>query len=701
MTTRSGGRRTPSPLPPSGRRRSPISLGGGGGDRIRVPTVAPPVPPTTDVLKRARSRTSLLATLVVVALGAIGVRAASLCVVPSDVTLDRGNSQRWEQMILRARRGALLDRDGDPLVVSVDTPTVVVDPELAQELLEHERHALARRAAHLLDLSVDEVLDKMAKPGRYARLATKVHPKVATDIQDIGSRVFFVEADQRRYYAEGALAGHVLGFVDGAGEGRTGLEASLDPWLRGSTALMQRRRDRHGLDVDRLRDIDRIRTAGMDVHLTLDRRIQHITERALEGVMERSKPAAAMAVVLDPRTGDVLALANTPVYNPNALPDDQGLMRNRAVLDEFEPGSVLKPFVAAAALEEGKVQLDTLIDCENGRWSVGRSRIGDDHPHGRITVSEVIKYSSNIGSAKLAFLLGAPTYLDYLERFGFGVPTGIELPHERDGRVRSAATIKPIELATTSYGHGMTATALQIASAMATLANDGVRMRPRLVTRVVDEDGVPVVIHEPEVLDRVISPSTARAITEAMVTVTEQGGTATRARVPGHRVAGKTGTAWKHENGRYTDGRIGSFVGFVPADDPKLAIVVVVDDVRQGSRYGGIAAAPAFAEIASQSLRVMGVAPDPAHLPTKPAARRDRPAPAPAPAVDAASEPLAFVDGGWRVPDLTGRSAREALASLQGADLRIELTGSGRVAAIEPAPGTPVPPGSPLRIILR
>jgi cell division protein FtsI (penicillin-binding protein 3) len=677
------------------RRRSPLGAGG----RIAVPTVEARAEAPSAVLARARRRTTLLAGVVVVALGAIGVRAASLCVVPSDVTVTRGSSQRWEQMVLRARRGSIYDRTGAPLVVSVDTPTVVLDPELSMELEDHDRAALARRLSRLLGIPVPAILEKMARPGRYARLATKVHPKIAADVADIGSRAVFLESDQRRYYTEGALAGHVLGFVDGAGEGKTGLEAGLDPWLRGSSALLQRRRDRHGLDVDRLRDVDRVSTAGMDVHLTLDRRIQHIAERALDNVMERSKPAAAMAIVLDPRTGDVLALANTPAYNPNALPDDQALMRNRSVLDEFEPGSVLKPFVAAAALEEGKVRLDTLVNCENGRWAVGRSRIGDDHPHGSITVSEVIKYSSNIGSAKLAFQLGAETYLDYLHRFGFGHPTGVELPHERPGRVRKAATIKPIELATTSYGHGMTATALQLVSAMGTLANEGVRMRPRLVSRIVDEDGVPVEIHEPEILDRVVSPRTAREITDAMVTVTERGGTATRARVPGYLVAGKTGTAWKHEGGRYTDGRIGSFVGFVPADDPKLAIVVVVDDVRQGSRYGGIAAAPAFAEIAAHSLRYLGVEPNPELLAAeRAAAPKPRRAPAAPEVAPPPRAPLTLVDAAWRLPDLTGRTMREALAALQGTELQLELVGSGRVASMDPPPGAHATPGSAVRI---
>lgn len=672
---------------PRRRHRAPSS------DRIRVPAVEAQIEPVGRVLTRARNRILVLSGVVTVALLAIGVRAATLCVTPNDEVVDRGSTQRWEQMVLRAHRGAIYDRSGDPLVVSVDTPTVVVDPDLLRELPSRERLSLARRVARVLDLPVEDVIQKMDRPGRYARVATKVHPRIASDILEIGNRAIFVESDQRRYYTEQQLASHVLGFVDDAGEGRSGIEAALDEYLSGTPVLMQRRRDRRGLDVDRLREFDRVSSAGMDVHLTLDRRIQHIAERALDGVMARHKPAAAMAVVLDPRTGDVLALANTPAYNPNALDGDEDARRNRAILDAIEPGSVLKPFVAAAALEEGRVELDTLVDCEGGTWRIGRARIGDDHPHDVITVSEIIKFSSNIGSAKLAFMLGAETYLDYLQRFGFGTATGVELPYERDGFVRPADTIKPIELATTSYGHGMTVTAVQLASAVATIGNGGVRMRPRLLSRVIDEDGVPARIVEPEVVDRVISESTARAVTQAMVSVTEQGGTATRAQVPGFRVAGKTGTAWKVEDGKYTNARIGSFIGFVPADDPALAIVVVVDDPREGSRYGGIVAAPAFAEIATHSLRHLGIEPS-IEVPAD-AALDTRQAPFSTPVARA---PLTVKEQGWVLPDLTGATMREALAALQGTGLTVELQGSGHLAAMEPRPGEQVAPGGAVRL---
>jgi cell division protein FtsI (penicillin-binding protein 3) len=620
------------------------------------------------------------------AISAIGIRAGTLCVTPSDRTVALGSQQRWEQMTLRARRGSIYDRDGHRLVSSVDTPNVVVDPAFVDPA---DLPMLARNVARILDLPYDEVVEKMRRDTRYARLAVRVHPRIAGEVLDLGHKALFVESDQQRYYAESELGSHVLGYVDARGEGKSGVEASMDDWLRGSSVLLQRRRDRRGLDVDRMDEVDRTSSAGMDVHLTLDRQIQRITERALANVELHHAPAATMAAVVDVRTGDLLALANTPTYNPNALPTDPSPMRNRAVLDAIEPGSVFKPFVAAAAIEEGKVRLDTEIDCENGLWRVGRTRIGDDHPHGVITVSEVIKYSSNIGSAKMAFMLGATDYLDYMRAFGFGDRLGLDLPGERSGYLRSASRIKPVELATTSYGQGATSTVLQLAYATATIANGGVRMKPRLVSQVVDEDGVPAMVQEPEEVARVVSEETAAALTAAMITVTEKGGTATRAAVPGYRVAGKTGTAWKVEGGKYTDARIGSFIGFIPADDPVLAVVVVVDDPQKGSRYGGIVAAPAFAEIAGQSLAHLGVAPDPSLLPIPNDTAPTEPDAELAPPVQ-----LAYADEGWVLPDLSGNTLREALVALQGTGLEVRVEGTGRLAAMTPPPGTRLDAGS-------
>jgi cell division protein FtsI (penicillin-binding protein 3) len=310
-----------------------------------------------------------------------------------------------------------------------------------------------------------------------------------------------------------------------------------------------------------------------------------------------------------------------------------------------------------------------------------------------ITVSEVIKYSSNICSAKLAIDMGAETFLGKLKEFGFGERTGIPLPGERSGYLRPAATIKPIELATTSYGQGTTSTIIQMAMATASLANGGIRMRPRLVTRVEDVHGVPEFVQSPTEVGRIVSEETALAVTRMMTTVTEDGGTGTRARVTGYTVAGKTGTAEKVKDGRYSDARIGSFMGFLPASNPQVAIVVTVDEPRTGSRYGGVVAGPAFSEIGATAMRALGIPPDAADL-SEPLPIQEPEEPV----ID--SEPLLLAQLAT-FPDFQGKTVREVLTSVEGAGISLRFQGSGRVVSQEPSPGTTLTEGMPISFVFK
>lgn len=663
-------------------------------ERLQLPPIEPEVEAEELVRARGEHRTRLVAGILMVLLVLVGIRGVQLCVAPLDRTVRAAGVQRWDQVTLRARRGEVLDRNGRRLATSVATPNIVVDPaRVAPEDVDW----LSRELNRLIDVPVDELREKLSRDSRYQRLAMRVHPATAAAVESLGHHALWAERSARRYYPEEQLASQVLGFVNSSGDGQAGLEAALDDYLRGGEVLLQRRRDRRGLNVDDPTTWGD-QNVGMDVQLTIDRQIQRIAERALAGVAERSAPVAATAVVVDVETGDLLALANIPTFNPNSLDDDPAPRRNHAVQDAIEAGSVFKPFTVAAAVEEGNVRGDTRIDCEGGLWRIGRTRIHDDHPHGVVTVSEVIKYSSNIGSAKLALQMGATTFLGYLRDFGFGERTGIGLPGERKGFLRSPDRIKPIELATTSYGQGVTSTPLQLAMATAALANDGVRMKPRLVQRVEDLFGTPEYVQRPAVANRVVSEATAREVAKMMVTVTEAGGTATKARVPGYLVAAKTGTAQKVKDGRYSAARIGSMMGFVPADDPKVAIVVVVDEPTQGSRYGGTVAGPAFQEIAAGSLRHLGIAPDPTLLEADGGALVAEAEPEPA---EVAPTALAWDGRGWTLPDLTGRPLREAVASLQPAGFALTVSGSGAVVAQSPAPGTPVPPGGAVELRLQ
>jgi cell division protein FtsI (penicillin-binding protein 3) len=660
-------------------------------DRLHVPPLPVPVDPPGMVRAGAERRARMLGFLLMGMISLVAFRGIQLCLVPAEKTVRAGSVQRWDQVTLRAKRGEIYDRNGRRLATSVETPNIIVDP---LHIADGELAPLAGEVAELLGRPVDEIARKMSRDTRYSRLATKVHPRTVAAIKALGHRSLWAERDSKRYYPEGRLAAQIIGFVDSSGSGRAGMEAHLDGYLRGGAILFQRRRDRRGLDVDRSSAVGAFANVGMNVHTTIDRTIQHITEVALAGVLERHEPVWVTAVVVDVASGDILALANAPTFNPNELGPDAAPRRNHAVQDAVEPGSVFKPFTVAAAIEAGLVSETTMMNCEGGSWQIGRTRIRDDHPHKLISVSDVIKYSSNICSAKLALELGAQSFLAAMKEFGFGERSGIPLPGERQGFLRPADTIKPIELATTSYGQGATVTTIQLAMATATLANGGVRMRPRLVTRVEDVHGVPELVQQPTEIRRVVSEATAHAVTRMMTTVTEPGGTGTRARVKGYSVAGKTGTAEKVRDGRYSDARIGSFIGYLPASNPKIAIAITVDEPQKGSHYGGVVAGPAFSEIGAGVMRYLGIPPDmPGEVDaSEPAVILPEEAPPEAPILMAQMTTM---------PDFRGRTMRNVLASVQGSGVNLQLEGSGRVVNQEPAPGTAISFGMPLSFVFK
>jgi len=657
-------------------------------NRIAIPKVDIPPDEQALVRKRAAGRSGGVGALLAVVLAGIAARGAVLCVDPDQRTTRMGSGQRWGQTTLRADRGDILDRNGRRLATSVDAPSVIVDPMLVQpdQLAE-----LAGQLANILDMPADEVREKLGRDGRYVRLKTRVHPAQAQAVRELHNPALWILRDPRRYYPEQDLAAQVLGFVDSTGVGKEGLESSLDELLDGGSILITHRRNRVGQDLDP-EDVQQATDEGRTVHTTIDRAIQRAAERALADIVERHHPVAAYATVIDVRTGDILAMANVPTFNPNDLDGDAAARKNHAVVDAIEPGSVFKPFTVAAAIEEKLVTIDSTIDCEGGLWALGRARIHDDHPHKLLTIGELIKFSSNIGSSKLALRLGAERVVGYLGDFGFGERTDVALPGERRGRVRDPKSIKPIELATTSFGQGVTVTQLQLAMATAAIANGGELMRPRIVSLVEDSEGVPVWVQEPTVVRRVVSQETARQVTAAMLMVTEEGGTGTRAQVPGYRVAGKTGTAQKVKEGRYSEARIGSFMGFLPADNPQVVIVVTVDEPTVGSRYGGTVAGPAFAEIGAFTMRHLGIPADPSLLKHPPVV---------ADAVaDVEDEPLALAWGGrsWSVPDVRGRSVREVASAIQGAGLELRIEGSGYAVRQDPPPGAALPLGGVLAV---
>lgn len=661
--------------------------------------------------QRARTLSILMGAGMVVVAG----RTAWLMLVPDQRLEDKARQLYHDTVVLEARRGDILDREGDILATTVNMPSLHADPARIESA---EAGELADRLAPMIGRSSDWVERRLTREGaRDVLLAREVEPEIARRAKALGrGGKLFVREDGKRYFPDAGLAAALLGVVGNTGSGREGLERSLDKWLRGDTFQFVRSRDRTGRGLQAAAAALRAAHEGHDVVLTIDRTIQFAAERALDGVLERSAPESAHLVVIDVRTGEILALANRPTTNVN---DRSGLdpkgLRNHAVADSVEAGSVFKPFVVALALEAGVVTVDSMIDCEGGAWYVGRSRIRDDHAHGVVTLGEVVKYSSNIGAAKLALRMGAKTTLAGLRDFGFARDPGTRIPGALAGFMRSADAIKPIELATTSYGQGVTSTTLQLASAVATIANGGVRMEPTVLREVRDRNGEVVFESEPRRDRRVVSEDVARAVSDMMVTVTEPGGTGTRARVPGYHVAGKTGTAWKVVDGKYSSSaRVGSFIGFLPADDPAIAVAVVVDTPTQGSRYGGTVAGPAFKDVAQAAMRHLSIPPDPALM-----AELEEDAEEPALAeieqpvpegqspwsvrpLDDPSMALAWREGGrLRLPDTEGLGIRDVLVLFQDSGLEVALSGHGQAVSQLPAPGALVAPGDRVRVVFQ
>lgn len=669
--------------------------------QVDLPPAAEP-----DSVVRGRAELRILAVAAGIALGYLLLlgQASILMLVP-DPQLEAKASIQFEDAVeIHGRRGDILDRNGQLLASTVNLMEVRADPAKLVEF-QVDIGQLAAELAPLIGESAPALEAKLRQPERRdVLLAHGLTPDQGQKVRAIAPREgIFLSTEPRRYYPGRADAAALLGVVGRNGEGLAGLEQSLDRWLSGETWRYVRWQDRKGRQIEPKAPSVQ---PGHTVVLTLDRQIQRVVEDALDEGWERMKPQAMHAVVMDIETGEILALANRPNQSANDTTElSMEVFKNHAVMDAFEPGSVFKPFVAAAAVEEGLVTPETMIDCEGGAWTVATKVIHDDHPHGMVTLAEVIKYSSNIGSAKLAFMLGNERTIRYLNNFGFGRLSGLGLPGETRGAMRPAGSIKPIELATTAYGHGVSANTLQLATAMATLGNGGVRMKPILVKEIRDAYGEVVRENEPEEDLRVISEDTARKTVFMMEQVTEEGGTGTKARVPGYRVAGKTGTAWKHVAGGYSStDRIGSFVGLLPADAPRVAMVVVVDSPSEGSRYGGLTAGPVFSEIGVGVMRLLGVPPDPALMePEKKKAVAESPAgeDAPPPLSQVGAELVWLDAGALRTPDLTGMSLRDALVVLEGAGLKVGVRGTGRVSQQTPSPGAPVAPGSAVEVVLQ
>jgi cell division protein FtsI (penicillin-binding protein 3) len=551
------------------------------------PVLAPTFPPW-----RVRIVIGLLGAAFAVLVG----RAVYLQGWNNDFLRAKGESRYSRTLEIPAVRGRILDRNGEALAVSTPVKAIWAIPEDAT-LTTKQVEALARSLA----VPRAELAKRLADTARdFVYLKRQVPPELADRIAAMRLPGIYQSREYRRYYPAGEATAHVVGFTDVDEVGQEGIELAFQDALAGRAGSRRVIKDRLGQIVE---DVESVRAArdGSDVVLALDARIQSLAYGELKRAVEAHRAKGGGIVVLDIATGELLALANLPSYNPNNRARVTGeQVRNRAVTDQFEPGSTLKPFTVALALESGHVSPATTIQTAPGSLTIGPATIRDAHPSGALTVEQVIQKSSNVGAAKIALGMPAEQIWGLFDGIGLGAPPRLGFPGESGGKLRPFKTWRPIEQATMSYGHGISVSLVQLARAYTVFARDG-ELVPLSLAKV---DSLPA--GKP-----VLSPKTAAAVRHMLELAVEPGGTAPRARIMGYRVAGKTGTAHKQEHGGYAPDKYhSSFVGFAPASRPRLVVAVMIDEPGAGQYYGGAVAAPVFAQVMAGALRLLGVAPD-------------------------------------------------------------------------------------------
>jgi len=655
---------------------------------------------------RLLSVVGLLAALALVVL----YRIWTLQVSQAEWLKGLAQDQYLKEIVLEPMRGAIVDRNGVPLAVSVLTDSVYVMPD---ELDDPDR--AARRLAGVLGLHAGRLARKLVERKRFTWIERRLPPGKSDRVRELKITGVHMTRESRRYYPARELLSTVIGFA-GDGRGLEGLELLFDGRLRGSTVLAQGLRDARGKVLFSDGFGGGYNAEGTRLVLTIDLTIQEIVEGELERAVRETGARRAFAVVMDPRTGEILAMANTPSFNPNTYwKYSQQSYRNRALTDCFEPGSTMKVFTIAAALQNGAIGPDETFDCGSGRLQVGPHTIHDSghRGRGRVPLPDVLIHSKNTCTAMIGMRLGRQSLYDGLHAFGFGRRTGVDLPGESRCRLHRPDRWYDLDLATISFGQGVSVNALQMTAALCAGANGGVWMRPLIVREIRGPDSHTVQRFEPEPAGRVLDRRWAALLKEMMVGVVEPGGTGARGAIPGFRVAAKTGTAQKADpiaGGYSEDKRVASFMGFVPADDPRIAALVVIDEPAT-SPYGGVVAAPVFARICEATLAYLGVFPEgeqqPASLVSRSGLVRQENTSGADDAVEGAtlegrSAPAkrsgSLAGGPQRMPDLRGLSVREALRLLAPRGLDVVFEGSGRVVRQRPAPLTPV--SSPARICL-
>jgi cell division protein FtsI (penicillin-binding protein 3) len=537
-------------------------------------------------------RSRVLQLLLLIAFFALLGRSLYLQGIHNEFLKEKGEARYERVLEIPATRGRVTDRHGEMLAMSTPVKSIWAIPDDAKL-----QPAKVRDLAQLLDMDVRDLNRKLASDRDFVFIKRQIPPELAERIVALKLPGIHQQQEYRRYYPGGEVTAHMLGFTGMDDSGQEGVELAMNASLSGRSGSRRVIKDRRGEIVE---DVESVKPPqdGRDITLALDDKIQYLAYTSLRQAVADFRAKAGGIVVLDAKTGEVLALANLPTYNPN---NRQGLvgaqLRNRALTDTFEPGSTMKPFTAALALEQGKFRYDTLIQTAPGRMTVGNATIHDAHMHGMLTVAQVIQKSSNVGAAKMALSLPPQSMWQMFDGLGFGNSLKLGFPGEVGGRLRPWNKWQPIEQATMSYGHGISVTLMQLAHAYLVFARDG--------------DLVPLSLNKVDgpapVGKQIFTAQTAHEVRNMLEMVVNDGGTAPKAFVPGYRVGGKTGTAHKIEGGAYANKYVASFVGLAPASDPRLVVAVMIDEPSGAIYYGGDVAAPVFARVMAGALRTLGV----------------------------------------------------------------------------------------------
>jgi cell division protein FtsI (penicillin-binding protein 3) len=651
-----------------------------------------------DVLGR---RIVIVASVLAIWVVAIEVRLGYLQIVDHADLIARAGRQQMRTRAAPAKRGDIVDRHGRILATSVDTDSIYAVPT---EIGNAEETA-ARLCEALGDCKEKErrsLVDRLRQSRDFVYVRRQASPEVARRVAELNLEGVSSLKESRRFYPNRELAAHVVGYAGVDNVGLNGIEVAYDSQIRGKpgTVLIQTDARRHAFSR-----FEKPPTTGSTIELTIDQYLQHVAERELHAGVVANRAAGGSAIIMDPHTGEILAMANEPTFNPNAYREfEDADRRNRAVQDLYEPGSTFKVVTASAAIEEKVMPVDTLIDTNPGVLHIaGRPKPVTEFGHHNYQVlsfTDVIVRSSNIGAIKIGFRVGTERLSRYVSLFGFGHAVSPDFPGESPGIVWSPEKWTESALASVSMGYQVGVTPLQMVTAVSSVANGGELVEPRVI-RAIDRDNRRYAV-QPKVVRRTISANTAAALTTIMEkVVSEKIGTATRAQIPGYTIAGKTGTAAKLIGGRYsTIDNNASFVGFVPSRDPVVAIIVVTDSPRTYPNTGGFVSAPVFQRIAEATLRYLGVGPS--INPPSPVlvVRNDSEAPTPAQMASAPVVSLVADDSSGTVPDLRGMSAREATHTLARLGLTSRLSGDGFVISQDPPPGEPLDAVSICRLTL-